>query len=357
MKTDIKDYWYDLPPELIAQTPLKKRDESKLLYFDGKNVNHGNKFLDLPKLLKKGDILVVNETKVLPIRLIGKKSTGAECEVFLLKDIGVAPQGDPNKKTYNALIRPAKRLKVGDAVDCGKMKVRISEKHEDGQATVELNYTGIFEEVLDEVGEVPLPSYIKNVGVAPQGDPLCERYNTIYACHAGSSAAPTAGLHFTPEVIKQVEAMGVEIVRIILHVGLGTFRPIKVDNILNHDMHSEEYFISPEAAEKINRAKRENRRVVGVGTTSMRALEHNSAQYGEIKAGSFLANSFIHNDYDFKIIDAMITNFHLPNSTLVLLVSAFVGFDNYKEIYKQAVEQQYRFFSFGDSSFLIRPRK
>ena len=339
---DINLFDFYLPEELIAQQPTALRDHSRLLA-----INYGNKtyedrhFYDILEYLKPGDVMVRNNTKVIPARLLGvKEKTGAKCELLLLKQI----EGD----NWECLTRPAKSLKVGARVDFGdgKLIAEVIEEREEGIRVVKMIYEGIFLEVLDQLGKMPLPPYI-----AKQ---LCsnDRYQTVYAKYEGSAAAPTAGFHFTPELFEKIKAMGVEVIDVTLHIGLGTFRPVKVQDTKDHVMHSEVYEITEEAAEKLNKAKAENKRIIAIGTTSVRTLEANYSKYGFFKPTKESTNIFIEPGYQYKVVNALITNFHLPKSTLIMLVSAFMDREFTLEVYKHAVEERYRFFSFGDSMFI-----
>ena len=337
----VSDYDYDLPKELIAQDPLEDRSSSRLLVL---NKNTGefshHHFKDIKDYLRPGDCLVINDTKVIPARLYGRKEeTGAAIEVLLLKRL----TGDE----WECLVRPGKKLRPGTRVEFGdgKLKGTITGMLEEGNRKIAFEYDGIFEEILDELGQMPLPPYITHELKDKN------RYQTVYAKYEGSAAAPTAGLHFTKELLEEIKAMGVEIATVTLHVGLGTFRPVKVDRIEDHHMHSEYYVVEPEQAEKINRAKREGHRIISVGTTSCRTLE-SAAKDGFVAAGSGNTEIFIYPGYEFKIIDCLITNFHLPQSTLLMLVSALAGRDNIMSAYKEAVKEKYRFFSFGDAMFI-----
>ena len=340
MNIDLFDFY--LPEELIAQKPCEKRDHSRLLA-----INYGNKtyedrnFFNIVEYLKPGDVLVRNNTKVIPARLLGvKEKTGAHCELLLLKQL----DGD----NLECLTRPAKSLKVGARVDFGEGKLiaEVIEEREEGIRVVKMHYQGIFLEVLDQLGKMPLPPYI-----AKQ---LCsnDRYQTVYAKYEGSAAAPTAGFHFTPELFEQIKSMGVEVIDITLHIGLGTFRPVKVQDTKDHIMHSEVYEITEEAAGKLNQAKAEGKRIIAIGTTSVRTLEANYSKYNCFKPTKESTNIFIEPGYQFKVVNALITNFHLPKSTLIMLVSAFMDREFTLEVYKHAVEKKYRFFSFGDSMFI-----
>lgn len=336
-------YFYDLPQELIAQTPIEPRDHSRLLCYNCKTekVEHKH-FYDILNFLKAGDVLVVNNTKVLPARLFGFKDTGAKIEVLLQKRIDL--------KNWEVITKPAKRLSVGTEVVFNKnIKCVVTEKGDYGSCKVRFEFSPnkTFEEHLLEIGTMPLPPYIKE---KLQNQ---KRYQTVYAKVDGSSAAPTAGLHFTPELLEKIKAKGVEILEVLLHVGLGTFRPVKEDNILNHEMHSEYFEITQEVANKINQAKKEHRRIIAVGTTSVRVLESGVNENGELVPQKRETKIFIYPPYKFKMVDALITNFHLPESTLIMLISAFIGnIDKTLVLYKTAVEEKYRFFSFGDAMFI-----
>lgn len=340
---NIKDFDFDLPEELIAQTPLEKRDSSKLLVIDRKTHDmvdtHFDHILDE---LNPGDALVMNNTRVLPARLYGEKpDTHGHVELLLLKNT----QGDQ----WEVLAKPAKRLRVGAKVSFGdgRLTATVKEELDHGGRIVEFDYDGIFLEVLESLGEMPLPPYIHE----KLNDP--ERYQTVYAKENGSAAAPTAGLHFTQDLLEKIEAKGVKLVYLTLHVGLGTFRPVSVDNIDEHEMHSEFYTLSEEAAQTLRDVKAAGGRVVAVGTTSIRTLETIGSKFnGKIKADSGWTNIFIKPGYDFKVVDAFSTNFHLPKSTLVMLVSAFAGREFVLEAYQHAIDQHYRFFSFGDAMFV-----
>ena len=337
-----KTYYYDLPEELIAQTPVEPRDSSRMLvYHKDNNLIEHKIFRDIIDYFNKGDVLVVNNTKVIPARLFGKKAeTGANIEVFLLKR--------HNLTDWEVLIKPVKRVKVGtEIVISPELKCEILSIGEFGSCEIRFKFDGVFEEILDRVGEMPLPHYIK------QKCEKKERYNTVYSKFDGSSAAPTAGLHFTNELLNKLKEKGVIITDVLLHVGLGTFRPVSEDNILNHKMHTEYYEVKKEAADIINKAKKEGRRVIAVGTTSIRTLESVATKYGEMKECSGDTNIFIYPGYNFKIVDGIITNFHLPESTLIMLVSAFLGVENTLNMYNTAVKEKYRFYSFGDATLLI----
>lgn len=334
-------YYYDLPEELIAQTPIEPRDASRMLVYhkDSKTIEHKH-FYDIASYLKAGDVLVINNTKVLPARLYGYKESGAKIEILLHKR--------QDLKNWECLAKPLKRLKIGDKVVFSEnLSCTLVEKLPDGLCKMRFDFDGIFEHRLSEVGTMPLPPYIKQK-LKDQN-----RYQTVYAKVEGSSAAPTAGLHFTPELLAKLKNMGVEIIEVLLHVGLGTFRPVKEDNILKHEMHSEFYEMSQENADKLNAAKREGRRIIAVGTTSVRVLESACDENGVFHPAKQETSIFIYPSYKFKAIDGLITNFHLPESTLIMLVSAFLGRDETMKIYKTAVENRYRFFSFGDASLFI----
>lgn len=340
MKTD--DFDFELPENLIAQTPLQKRDSSKLLVLH-KNTNEieHKHFTDILDYLKKGDVLVLNDTKVLPARLYGiKEETKAVIEILLLKE------KEANK--WECLAKPAKRIKEGTIVSFGegKLKAKCIEVKEEGIRVFELIYQGILYEILDELGTMPLPPYIHEK-LKDQN-----RYQTVYAKNVGSAAAPTAGLHFTKELLEQIQKKGVKIVSITLHVGLGTFRPVNVEDVTKHQMHSEFYQMSKEVALELNLAKKEKRRIISVGTTSTRTLETIMKLYHEFRECSGFTDIFIYPGYQFEAIDALITNFHLPKSTLVMLVSAFASKEMILKAYKEAIEKEYRFFSFGDSMFI-----
>ncbi len=345
---NINDFDYELPKELIAQTPLEKRDSSKLLIMDRNSgeIVHEH-FGNIIDYLNKGDVLVLNDTKVIPARLIGEKEgTGAVIELLLLKDMG--------NDIWECLSKPAKRLKIGTIVSFGEglLKAEVVAKYDEGLTHVKLLYDGILMEILDKLGTMPLPPYIHE-NLNDQG-----RYQTVYAKNVGSAAAPTAGLHFTKELIKDIEDKGVIVTYVTLHVGLGTFRPVEVDNILEHHMHSEFYVMSEETAKILNKAKEEGRRIVAVGTTSTRTLETiASNNNGKFIATSGNTDIFIYPGYMFKGIDCLITNFHLPKSTLVMLVSALSSKENIMKAYSEAIKNDYRFFSFGDAMFITNNLK
>ena len=340
MNLDLFDY--NLPEELIAQTPLEKRDEAKLLVLDKVTgeIEH-KKFYDIISYLEKGDTLVLNNTKVLPARLLGEKTdTHALIEVLLLKNLG--------ENTWETLVKPARRIKEGTIVSFGdgRLKCKCTKVLDEGIRHFEFIYDGIFLEILDSLGAMPLPPYIH--------EKLEDKtmYNTVYAKEEGSAAAPTAGLHFTKELLKKIEEKGINICYVTLHVGLGTFRPVKVDDIKKHHMHSEYYNMSKEVAKKLNETKKNNKKIIAVGTTSTRVLETVMKNHNQFEESAGWTDIFIYPGYDYKAIDSLITNFHLPKSTLVMLVSALAGRENILNAYNKAVEDKYRFFSFGDAMFI-----
>ena len=340
MKTDDFDFY--LPEELIAQTPLKKRDASKFLVLDKETgeIEHRH-FTDIIDYLVPGDVLVLNDTKVIPARLYGvKEETHAFIEVLMLKGTG--------NDVWQVLCKPAKRVKVGTVISFGegKLKAECTEVKEDGIRYLKLIYDGILMEILDELGEMPLPPYIHEKLEEK------DRYQTVYAKNSGSAAAPTAGLHFTKELLERIKEKGIIVTTVTLHVGLGTFRPVNVEDVTNHKMHSEFYHMSGETADILNQAKKDHRRIISVGTTSVRTLETVMSLYGTFKECSGNTEIFIYPGYEFKAIDALVTNFHLPKSTLVMLVSALAGKDKIMQAYAEAVKHKYRFFSFGDSMFI-----
>lgn len=339
MKTD--DFDFCLPEKLIAQTPLEKRDSSRLLILDKEtgNIEH-HLFTDIVDYLNEGDVLVLNDTKVMPARIMGvKEDTGAVIELLMLKEI--------EKDIWEVLSKPAKRIKIGTIVKFSdKLKAECVGLKEEGIRIFKFIYTGIFYEILDELGEMPLPPYIHEKLKDK------DRYQTVYAKNIGSAAAPTAGLHFTQELIEKIKAKGIKIEFITLHVGLGTFRPVSVEDVISHKMHSEFYHMDKKTADVLNEAKKNNNRIISVGTTSTRTLETIMNLYGEFKECSGWTDIFIYPGYKFKAITSLITNFHLPKSTLIMLVSALAGKESIMKAYKEAVEQEYRFFSFGDSMFI-----
>lgn len=336
------DFFYELPEELIAQHPVEPRDSSRLLVYDRskKTIQHKH-FYDIINFLRDDDVLVINNTKVLPVRLYGnKEGTNGKIEFLLLKRLDL--------KTWEVVLKPGKKAKVGSKFVFGnELKATVVKIIEGGMRVVEFEYDGVFEDILNRIGEMPLPHYIKEQ-IKDK-----DRYNTVYAEYTGSAAAPTAGLHFTPELMQKLREKGVAFAEVLLHVGLGTFRPVKEDDILNHQMHSEYYEIDEKTAEFLNQAKKQGRRIIAVGTTSVRVLESCSDENGVLHAKTGETNIFIYPGYKFKVIDGLITNFHLPESTLIMLVSAFMGREETITMYNEAVKEKYRFFSFGDSTFIF----
>lgn len=340
---DVKDFYYDLPQELIAQDPLEDRSSSRLMVLDKitGEVEHRH-FKDITEYLRPGDCLVINNTKVIPVRLYGvKEGTEAKIEILLLKR--------KENDIWETLVKPGKKCKIGTKIVFGEgiLTGEVVDIVEEGNRLIQFHYEGIFEEILDRLGQMPLPPYITHQLQDKN------RYQTVYAKYDGSAAAPTAGLHFTPELLQQVRDMGVEIAEVTLHVGLGTFRPVKETDVLKHHMHSEFYKIEQSEADKINKAKKEGHRVIAVGTTSTRTLESAADENGFLTEKSGWTEIFIYPGYQFKVIDALITNFHLPESTLVMLVSALAGREHVLAAYETAVEEKYRFFSFGDAMFIV----
>lgn len=340
MKTS--DFKFDLPQELIAQVPIEDRASSRLMVLDKETGDIEHKvFRDVIEYLNPGDCLVLNNTRVIPARLIGEKlETGGKIEFLLLKRT--------EEDTWQALVKPGKRAKVGTKFSFGNGKLigEVVDLSDEGSRIIKFHYDGIFEEILDELGNMPLPPYI-----TARLDEK-ERYQTVYSKHNGSAAAPTAGLHFTEELLNKIKEKGVDIAFVTLHVGLGTFRPVKVDDVLNHKMHSEYYMVSQEAADKINRAKESGNNVICVGTTSCRTIESACNENGKMEETSGWTEIFIYPGYKFKVLDKLITNFHLPESTLIMLVSAICGKDNVLNAYNEAVKERYRFFSFGDAMII-----
>ena len=339
---DVKDFYFDLPQELIAQDPLEDRSSSRLLVLDKNTgaIEH-RVFKDIVNYLRPGDCLVINDTKVIPARLFGvKKDTGAKIELLLLKR--------RENDIWETLVKPGKKAKPGTVIDFGDglLTGTVLETVDDGNRLIQFSYEGIFEEILDQLGQMPLPPYITHQLKDKN------RYQTVYAVHEGSAAAPTAGLHFTKELLKQIEDMGVKIAHVTLHVGLGTFRPVKVEDVTQHHMHSEYYQVTQEAADIINDTKKRGGRVIAVGTTSTRTLESVADEDGTMHAAGGWTEIFIYPGYKFKCIDALITNFHLPESTLLMLVSALAGKEHIMHAYETAVQERYRFFSFGDAMFI-----
>ena len=340
---DVKDFYYDLPQELIAQDPLEDRSSSRLMVLDKitGEVEHRH-FKDITEYLRPGDCLVINNTKVIPARLYGvKEGTEAKIEILLLKR--------KENDIWETLVKPGKKCKIGTKIVFGEgiLTGEVVDIVEEGNRLIQFHYEGIYEEILDRLGQMPLPPYITHQLQDKN------RYQTVYAKYDGSAAAPTAGLHFTPELLQQVRDMGVEIAEVTLHVGLGTFRPVKETDVLKHHMHSEFYKIEQSEADKINKAKKEGHRVIAVGTTSTRTLESAADENGFLTEKSGWTEIFIYPGYQFKVIDALITNFHLPESTLVMLVSALAGREHVLAAYETAVEEKYRFFSFGDAMFIV----
>ena len=340
---NVSEFDFDLPQELIAQDPLEDRSSSRLLVLDKVTgeIRHRN-FRDLLSYLRKGDCLVINDTKVIPARLYGvKEETEARIEVLLLKR--------KEHDVWETLVKPGKKARPGTVISFGGglLKGTVTDIVEEGNRLIRFSYEGIFEEILDRLGQMPLPPYITHELKDKN------RYQTVYAKHDGSAAAPTAGLHFTKELLEEVRAMGVIIARVTLHVGLGTFRPVKVENILDHHMHSEFYMVEEEEAEKINDTRRKGGRIICVGTTSCRTVESAAGEEGMVRAGSGWTDIFIYPGYRFKVLDCLVTNFHLPESTLVMLVSALAGREHVLNAYEEAVKERYRFFSFGDAMFII----
>jgi len=336
-----EDFYYDLPEELIAQTPLQQRDASRLLVLDRKTgARQHRRFYDIIDYLQPGDCLVMNNSRVLPARLLGRRPTGGAVEVLLLRDLG--------DKKWECLCKPGRKMQVGNEVifGDGELTAVVNEVRDDGNRVVEFRYEGIFLEVLERLGKMPLPPYIK-AELADQ-----ERYQTVYSKESGSAAAPTAGLHFTNELLEKIRDKGIKTAFVTLHVGLGTFRPVKAENIHEHHMHSELCMISEETAKILNETRAEGGRIVCVGTTSCRTLVSLAHDDGSFSAGSKWTEIFIYPGYQFKAMDALITNFHLPESTLVMLVSAFAGRENVLSAYEEAVQQRYRFFSFGDAMYI-----
>ncbi len=338
----LSDFNYDLPKELIAQDPLENRSDSRLMVIhrDTDAIEH-RIFREIGEYISPGDILVMNDTRVIPARLIGVRESGGAAEILLLKRLDI--------DRWEAIVRPGKKLRPGAKVSFGEGKLvgEIEEVAEEGNRIVRFHYDGVFESILDELGQMPLPPYITHKLQDK------ERYQTVYAKHEGSAAAPTAGLHFTKELLKALEEKGVETAFVTLHVGLGTFRPVKTENILEHHMHTEYCEVSKETAEKVNRVKERGGRVIAVGTTSVRTLESMTEEDGVLRAGSRDTDIFIYPGYRFKLVDSLITNFHLPESTLLMLVSAFYDREKILSAYSEAVQEKYRFFSFGDAMLIL----
>lgn len=339
---NVSDFYYDLPEELIAQTPIEKRDESRLMVLnrDKQTIEHKT-FKDIIDYLEPGDCLVRNNTKVIPARLYGKKATGAKIEFLLLNRI----EGD----IWECIVRPGHKLKPGTEVEFGEgiLKGTVLDIMPGGTRKVEFKYEGIFNEILDQIGLMPLPPYIH------ESLKDKDRYQTVYAKYDGSAAAPTAGLHFTPELFEKIRAKGIEVANVTLHVGIGTFRPVKVENVEEHHMHSEHFYIKQEDVDKINTAKKNGKRVIAIGTTSCRVLETIADENGMVKATEGDTQIFIYPGYKYKCLDGLVTNFHLPESTLIMLVSALAGRDYIMKAYNEAVKERYRFFSFGDAMLIF----
>lgn len=340
---NVKDFYFDLPQELIAQDPLEDRSASRLLVLNKETgeVTHKH-FRDIKEYLKPGDCLVINDTKVIPARLFGtKRDTGAKIEVLLLKR--------RENDIWETLVKPGRKARLGTELEFGEglLKATVVDVIDEGNRLIQFHYDGIFEEILDQLGQMPLPPYITHQLKDK------DRYQTVYARHQGSAAAPTAGLHFTRELLTEIEEMGVEIARVTLHVGLGTFRPVKTENVLDHHMHSEFYMVEESEAQKVNRAKSYGGRIICVGTTSCRTIESAAGEDGLLKAGNGWTEIFIYPGYQFKLLDCLITNFHLPESTLVMLVSALAGREQVLSAYGEAIKERYRFFSFGDAMLVI----
>lgn len=336
-----KEFNFDLPERLIAQHPLLQRDQSRLLHLNKKTGEYTDQqFYELVDHLQSNDVLVINDTKVLPARLYGSRPQKEEkIEVLLLNRL--------SEKKWECIVRPGKKMRLDvEVAFSSKLRARVVEVKEDGNRIIEFSYEGIFEEILEELGEMPLPPYIRE-SLSDK-----DRYQTIYAKDPGSAAAPTAGLHFTDKLLRQIRAKGVHIVPITLHVGLGTFRPVKADNILDHTMHSEHYYISKETSDIINKSKEQGAKIVAVGTTSVRTLESQTNERGVLIPGSGWTDIFIFPGYKFKLVDAIVTNFHLPESTLLMLVSAFASKEMIMNAYKYAIKEEYRFFSFGDAMYI-----
>ena len=335
------DFWYHLPEEQIAQTPAEPRDSSRLLvYHSGEKRIEDRRFFNIKDYLQKGDVLVVNNTKVIPARMYARTAHGGVVEILLLKRYDLT--------TWEVLMRPGKKGKIGAKMTVNdELSFEVKDITDSGERIVEFSFDGVFEDIISKVGTMPLPPYIKEK-LQDQA-----RYNTVYSKVDGSAAAPTAGLHFTPALLEEIKAMGVEVVEVLLHVGLGTFRPVSEEIITDHKMHKEHYEVGVEAAEKINAAKREGRRVIAVGTTSVRTLESVADENGFVKAGGGDTEIFLYPPYKMKCVDALITNFHLPESTLIMLVSCLTGREEILSVYSHAVESGYRFFSFGDACLIV----
>jgi S-adenosylmethionine:tRNA ribosyltransferase-isomerase len=341
----INEFNFDLPEGLIAQEPLENRSESKMLIVKRDTQTfHDEQFINFPTFLKSGDVIVLNNTKVFPARLFGASETGAKVELFLVKHLG--------NDVWETLARPAKRLKIGKQIIFNdKLSATVTDKTAEGRVLVKFNADGEFNTILDEIGQTPLPPYIKRNDGSLDADR--ERYQTVFASNRGAIAAPTAGLHFTPKLLEEIKQLGVTVAEITLHVGYGTFEPVRVNDLTNHKVMAESCEISSETAEVLNKAKRENRRIIAVGTTTTRALESATDQNGEIKSGKFEADITITPNYTFKTINGLLTNFHLPQSSLLVLVSTFAGHEFIMNAYKHAVKNQYRFYSYGDCMLIV----
>lgn len=343
----VSEFDYELPEELIAQTPAKRRTASKMMVLNrtNKNIEHKH-FFDIIDYLNEGDVLVLNDTKVIPARLLGQKLTGAHVEIFLLKEL--------ENKQWEALVKPSKRVNAGNIIKISdELSVRTLVRLDGGKWLVQLNYVGDIYEILNRVGQVPLPPYIERKMTTDEIKKLdAKRYQTVFAKHAGSVAAPTAGLHFTQDILKKIKKKGIKVCYVCLNVGLGTFKPVKCENILEHKMETETFEIPAKTAKIINEAKSAGKNIVAVGTTSVRTLETAFKQHGEIKACKGSSKLFIYPSYQFKVIDKLITNFHLPKSTLIMLVSAMAGTDFIMKAYQEAINNNYRFYSYGDCMFI-----
>lgn len=341
----INEFNFDLPEHLIAQEPLENRAESKMLVVNRNTQTfHDQQFINFPAFLKSDDVIVLNNTKVFPARIFGNSETGAKVELFLVKNLA--------DDVWETLARPAKRLKIGkQIIFSDKLSATVTAKNNEGRVFVKFDADGDFNTILDEIGQTPLPPYIKRTEGSLDADR--ERYQTVFASNRGAIAAPTAGLHFTPKVLDEIRSLGVTVAEITLHVGYGTFEPVRVDDLTNHKVMPEQCEISNETAESLNKAKRENRRIIAIGTTTTRALESAADENGKVKSGKFEAGITITPNYKFKIINGLLTNFHLPKSSLLVLVSAFAGYELIMKAYEQAVKNQYRFYSYGDCMLII----
>ncbi len=341
----ISEFDYELPDDLIAQNPLQKREVSRMMVVDRENQSvKDNNFFDFPKYLKKGDVVVVNNTKVFPARLFGKSETGAKIELFLIEEV--------DDGTWETLARPARRLKTGKKIIFSDdLTAEVVEKTSEGRVVVQFDFQRNFDDILDEIGQTPLPPYIKREDGDLDKDR--KRYQTVYAKERGAIAAPTAGLHFTPDILAEIKSKEIDIKEITLHVGYGTFEPVRVENLSEHSVMSEKFEISQKTSESLNRAKTENRRIIAIGTTTTRALETTFSKYGKFTSGKQIADLTITPGYNFRAIKGLLTNFHLPKSSLLVLVSTFGGFDFIMKAYKHAVQEKYRFYSYGDCMFIF----